>query len=135
MTYGVTQQIRFCYGHRLQNYDGKCAHLHGHNAIAELTLEAQSLDSHGMVMDFAKIKKMLKAWIDETIDHRLLLEKSDPLVALLKKEGEPVVVTIKPPTAEVIAQWIYERARELKLPVTEVKLWETPEQFATYRGV
>ena len=32
----VTQEIDFCYGHRLLNYGGKCRYLHGHNGRALL---------------------------------------------------------------------------------------------------
>ena len=40
----VTREIQFCYGHRLLNYEGKCRHLHGHNGIAVISIEAESLD-------------------------------------------------------------------------------------------
>ena len=36
--YRVTREIRFCYGHRLLHYDGKCKHLHGHNGRAVISL-------------------------------------------------------------------------------------------------
>ena len=35
----VSQNIEFCYGHRLLNYSGKCRHLHGHNGRAVIVLE------------------------------------------------------------------------------------------------
>ena len=35
--YVVTRELRFCYGHRLLEYAGKCRHLHGHNGRAVLT--------------------------------------------------------------------------------------------------
>ena len=38
--YEVTQEIPFCYGHRLLLHAGKCARLHGHNGVARLTLRA-----------------------------------------------------------------------------------------------
>ncbi len=34
----LTQEIDFCYGHRLLNYSGKCRHLHGHNGRAVIVL-------------------------------------------------------------------------------------------------
>jgi 6-pyruvoyltetrahydropterin/6-carboxytetrahydropterin synthase len=37
------------------------------------------------------------------------------------------------PTAENIARLIYQQARAQGLPVCEVRLWETPTSFATYR--
>ena len=36
--YRVSKSVSFCYGHRLLNYQGKCQHLHGHNARAVITL-------------------------------------------------------------------------------------------------
>ena len=36
MTFRVTVQIHFCYGHRLLDYDGACAHPHGHNGLVEI---------------------------------------------------------------------------------------------------
>ena len=49
--------------------------------------------------------------------------------------GEPLYVLDHNPTAENIARLIYERSRELNLPVpiVEVRLWETPKCYATYR--
>ena len=55
--YKVSKAIEFCYGHRLLNYDGKCRHLHGHNARAEIELNSEELDDRGMVFDFSDIKK------------------------------------------------------------------------------
>src|SRR5436853_1834810 len=97
--YRVTREIKFCYGHRLLNYDGKCRHLHGHNGRAIITLEAAELDGLGMVMDFSRIKKVVSAWINETLDHKMLLNKDDPLLAYLVSHGEPVHVLDVNPTA------------------------------------
>src|SRR5262245_58199732 len=85
----VTREIRFCYGHRLLNYDGKCRHLHGHNGRAVITLEADRLDGLGMVVDFSAIKKAVSAWIDANLDHRMILHKDDPVLPLLQKQNEP----------------------------------------------
>ena len=73
----VTKQIDFCYGHRLLNYDGKCRHLHGHNGRVEVHIEAGKLDARGMVQDFSEIKEAVKNWIDDTLDHRMLLHKDE----------------------------------------------------------
>jgi len=128
----VTKEIHFCYGHRLMNYDGKCRFFHGHNGKVEVQLSAEALDARGMVRDFGEIKEVLSAWIDKTLDHRMLLHKKDPLLATLKKAGEPIYTMEANPTAENIAKLIYETARAKKLPVSSVTLWETPNSFATY---
>lgn len=129
----VTKEIHFCYGHRLLNYAGKCRHLHGHNGKAVITLEAASLDDLGMVVDFSEIKRVVGKWIDETLDHRLLLHEADPLIPELLRQGEPFVTLNANPTAENIARLIYEHTTARGLPITEVTLWETEASFATYR--
>jgi len=131
--YRVTREIRFCYGHRLLNYDGKCRHLHGHNGRAVITLEAPKLDRLGMVVDFSHIKDVVQGWIDDAFDHKMLLHKDDPVLPLLKHQGEPVFVTEVNPTAENIAKLIYDFTAQQGFPVVEVQLWETDHCYATYR--
>src|SRR5947199_10837506 len=99
----VTREIRFCYGHRLLHYDGKFRHLHGHNGRAVITLESAQLDSLGMVVDFTRLKEVIGSWIDQTLDHRMLLHKDDPSLPALRQLGEPFYVMDVNPTAENIA--------------------------------
>ncbi len=129
----VTREIRFCYGHRLLNYDGKCKHLHGHNGKAVIVLETVTLDPLGMVVDFSQIKQKVGAWIDETLDHHMILHRDDPALPFMLKQGEPVYVVDVNPTAENIAKLVFDRAKAQDFPVVEVTLWETESSFATYR--
>ncbi len=132
--YQVTKEIRFCYGHRLLNYDGKCRHLHGHNGRAVITLETAELDRLGMVLDFTQLKRVVGGWIDEALDHKMLLHRDDPVLPLLEHQGEPVYVLDVNPTAENIARLIFDYAARAGFPVVEVQLWETDHCCATYRG-
>lgn len=131
--YEVTRLIKFCYGHRLLNYRGKCRHLHGHNGRAQVTLASEALDARGMVRDFEEIKGTLQAWIDQTLDHTMLLCRDDPLVEELRRRGERCYVLDTNPTAEAIARLIFDYALLAGLPVTAVTLWETDQSYATYR--
>ena len=130
--YRVTREIHFCYGHRLLNYDGKCRHLHGHNGTAEIVLEGDALDARGMLIDFTDVKKVMGRWIDETLDHKMLMHRDDPALPGLRALGEPVVVLDVNPTAEAIAKLIFEAAASHRLPVVEVRLWETDSSVAAY---
>jgi len=132
--YRVTREIDFCYGHRLLNYDGKCRFLHGHNGRAVIVIESERLDERGMVLDFSDIKRVVSAWIDERLDHRMILHRDDPAVPLLEQLGEPMHLVDVNPTAESIARIIFEFTRSQGFPVVETHLWETPRCFATYRG-
>jgi 6-pyruvoyltetrahydropterin/6-carboxytetrahydropterin synthase len=132
--YTVTKQVFFCYGHRLMNYDGKCRHPHGHNGRVEIELEADRLDTKGMVQDFSEISRVMKGWIDANLDHRMVLRGDDPLVTALEQLGEPVFLMTENPTAEAIARLVFEQAQGHGFPVTEVRLWETESSVAAYRG-
>jgi len=134
IVFRVTRQIDFCYGHRLLNYDGKCRFLHGHNGRAEIVIEAESLDNRGMVLDFSDIKRVVSRWIDDTLDHRMLLHREDPAVSVLQSMGEPLFLMDLNPTAENIAKLIYEFTANHGFPIVEARLWETPNCYATYRG-
>jgi 6-pyruvoyltetrahydropterin/6-carboxytetrahydropterin synthase len=132
--YRVTREIDFCYGHRLLNYEGKCKHLHGHNGRAVIAIESSKLDDRGMVRDFSEIKQVVSRWIDDNLDHRMILQRNDPAVESLQKLGEPLYLIDVNPTAENIAKLIYDYALEQGFPVVETRLWETPRCFATYCG-
>ena len=131
--YQVSKSVSFCYGHRLLNYTGKCQHLHGHNARAVITLESKVLDERGMVEDFSEVKRLVWSWLDEEIDHTLLLHRDDPILPVLQGAGERVMATDENPTAEVIARMIYEFVAGKGYPVTGVTLWETETSHASYR--
>lgn len=130
--YRVTTEIEFAYGHRLLDYNGKCAHPHGHNARVEIELEATSLDRADMLVDFTVLKHTLRDWVDEHIDHKMVLRHDDPLVPVLRKLEEPVFVMDRNPTAESLAQLLYDVAGQHQFPVARVRFWESPTSFAEY---
>jgi 6-pyruvoyltetrahydropterin/6-carboxytetrahydropterin synthase len=129
----VLKEIHFCYGHRLLNYDGKCAHPHGHNGKIQIELESESLDERGMVFDFGDIKEIIQKWVDEELDHKMILKKGDPLVDFLKSYKEPYFLIEENPTAESMAKLIYRYAKSKKLPISKVTFWETESSSAAYR--
>ena len=132
--YQITKVIEFSYGHRLLNHDGKCRYLHGHNGMVEIDLGAEVLDSMGMVIDFSRVSEIVKAWIDENLDHRMLLRHDDPMTPVLLEAGEPVFTMDENPTAENIAGLIWGCARDAGLQVAEVRVWETSTSRAAYRA-
>ncbi|HEX5141918.1 MAG TPA: 6-carboxytetrahydropterin synthase [Dehalococcoidia bacterium] len=132
--YQVTKTIEFSYGHRLLNHNGKCRYLHGHNGMLEVDIDAEKLDAMGMVVDFSDVNAVVKKWVDENLDHRMLLCNEDPMLPVMKQANEPVYVMEKNPTAENIAALIWTAAHQAGLQVSEVRLWETSTSRATYRG-
>ena len=128
----VTQELRFCYGHRLLGHPGKCARLHGHNGRAFVVLRADGVDAKGMVIDFDVLEQRARRYLDEALDHRMLLQQGDAACAALAGIGETFVALEVPPTAENLAKLIFEQLLRAGLPLAEVRLEEQPGSTASY---
>lgn len=124
--YTITKEFRFEASHTLETLpEGhKCRRLHGHSYRVIVALEAQVLDDHGFVVDFA-ILDDFKRWIDSELDHRHLNSLS------YFKGGWT--------SAEFIAEYCYDTlAQMLSYSAPHVDLvwcqvWETAKASATYR--
>ena len=130
--YKVSKGIHFCYGHRLLEYNGMCRYLHGHNAYLEIDISSNRLDQLGMVGDFNEIKDKAKNWIDQHVDHKMLLCDGDPIIPALKELGEPYFLMAENPTAENISKMLFREISNLGLKLNEIRLWETPSSYASY---
>lgn len=87
--YYVSKRLEIAFAHHLRlDYESKCTHLHGHNAVVVIYCRAEQLDSNGMVVDFTRIKRL----VNERLDHANLNELFD-----------------FNPTAENLAHWICEQ--------------------------
>jgi 6-pyruvoyltetrahydropterin/6-carboxytetrahydropterin synthase len=131
--YSVTWQYKFCAAHRIVGHKGRCKHLHGHNYVAELMVWRVSLNSLGMVIDFADLKEVVGRWIDTNWDHNAILAYDDPILHLgrvLKSSGywqseyamfdvddggkmPYVILAPHKPTAEIMANVLFFEARRL----------------------
>jgi 6-pyruvoyltetrahydropterin/6-carboxytetrahydropterin synthase len=113
MNYIISKEFSFEAAHRLiRNYEGKCTNNHGHSWRVRLYIEAIVLDNRDMVIDFQETK-VLKQWIDETLDHATLLWEQDPMCKYIQDSGQRIFVTKSNPTSEYMAKIILEKAIEL----------------------
>ncbi|KOR27394.1 6-pyruvoyl tetrahydrobiopterin synthase [Achromatium sp. WMS1] len=130
--YNISKEIHFCYGHRLLQHKGACKHLHGHSAKALIRLGCETLNEDGMVCDFADLGSFVKTWLQQELDHTLLLYREDPLVPILQAVNERYKVLDCHPTAENIARLIFEAIAQAHFPVLEVTIYETYSASATF---
>lgn len=130
----ITKEVYFCYGHRLLNHPGKCRHLHGHSVKAAISVSHADLNAQGMVCDFADIREAVEVFIDQQLDHNLLLQKEDPLIPLLVAQNERFLALDEPPTAEVLSKMIFDYLKSQGFQVTQVTLWETASANACYQA-
>ena len=93
MNHSINKSFEFCYGHRVwnqqltQNQICKCRRLHSHESCVEIELKPRVTHwttninklIRGMVLDFNELKPV-KEFIDSVIDHRFIMDISDPLL-------------------------------------------------------
>ena len=94
----------------------------------------ETLNEQGMVLDFSELKSAIGNWIDQTIDHKMVLHKDDPIVQLLQAQEEPLYLMDESPTAENFARMFFELAKSLNFPVCRVQFWETEKCQAEYES-
>jgi len=129
----VMKQMRTETAHRLMDYAGKCAHLHGHSYLWKVTATADKLTANGLVLDFKDLKKAMEEVL-EPLDHALVLNIYDPIATAISGEkatdGSIQRVHLKEwnPTAENFAEWASSEI-QLRLPtditVVKVVVFET----------
>lgn len=131
-----TRKIEFDAGHRVIGHENKCKYLHGHRYVLEITAETENLDSLGRVVDFGVLKSIMKNWIDENLDHNVILSEQDQeLGEFIANYTKQNVYYIKSnPTAENIALHIkYDIIPKLftenSFNVVRLKLYETPNCY------
>lgn len=123
-------------GHRVHGHESKCAHLHGHNYVAEVEAVGV-LDQVGRVVDFGVIKELVGGWIEEKWDHGTVLWHNDPLInhwrvgALVGHKYYSLGLN---PTAENLAICLLNKANELLkdrgVVVRSIKIVETENCWA-----
>lgn len=130
-------EIVFDSGHRLLDYQGKCAYPHGHTYRAEVFVKAASLDSLGLVFDFAELKARIKAWIDDNWDHAFLVNSRDrELIQGLTPaaRGRLYQFQGENPSCEVMSRELYKKVAELcGVAPARVRLWESLNQYAEFQ--
>ncbi len=118
----VYKEQDFAAAHFLPSYHGQCERLHGHNYVVRLYASADALDREGLVIDFARLKAVLKDILDR-FDHRLLNEIA-PFDSL-------------EPSSERLAEYIAEQAAarldDERVRITECRVYETARNCAMYR--
>jgi 6-pyruvoyltetrahydropterin/6-carboxytetrahydropterin synthase len=110
MRTSVTRVFTFEAAHRLPWHEGKCRELHGHSYRLEVTV-AGPIGPSGIVVDFAAIREVVERDVIDAYDHRFLNDLFDN------------------PTAELIAGEIWKKVEAADLPVSRIRLWETPDSF------
>lgn len=139
-----TRRLAFDAAHRITRHGSKCRNLHGHRYVFEVTAGAAALDELGMVIDFGVVRERVGGWIDEVLDHGVILNRDDRVEVgpgasvafadLCRAQGWKTFVVDGEPTVENLALVLKaEAARLLEghgIEVVRVRLYETPNCWA-----
>ncbi len=106
----ISKIFKFDSAHKLPNYSGKCANLHGHTWKLVVTFEKEVDEKTGMSMDFGEIKNIVNEKVIDKLDHRYIND------------------LIENPTCENIILWIKEQLKEV-LGLSEIVLHETENNY------
>jgi len=113
----VVRRFHFDAAHRLPNYDGKCADLHGHRWEFDVGLTGKVDPETGMVIDFGIIKEIVNDKVVSVLDHKYLND------------------IVENPTAENLVWWISNRLKpafdyvDLPVSLLFVRLYESPDCY------
>ena len=136
--YGLKTEASFDSAHFLADYHGKCENLHGHRWRVVAYLRTDELGTSGterdMVCDFGVFKRAVRALAHE-LDHTFLVEEgtlSPRTVEALESEGFSLTFLPFRTTAENLARHFCERLHAEGLPCSQVDVYETPLNCATY---
>lgn len=116
----LQKEFLFEAAHQLCHHDGKCSRPHGHSYKLVVTVRNDALIANGpkknMVVDFGDIADQVKPLIETHLDHHCLNKTLDS----------------DSPTAEFIAEWIFNYL-EPKIPLLySITIHETATAKATY---
>jgi 6-pyruvoyltetrahydropterin/6-carboxytetrahydropterin synthase len=111
----IGKEFVFHAAHKLTDYNGKCENLHGHSYRLSVAVEG-SVEDDGMVMDFADISRIVQEKVISRLDHSYLND-------LLGDKS----------SLEKLAEWVWQ-ALDGSLPLKQVRLWETDNNFLIYDG-
>jgi 6-pyruvoyltetrahydropterin/6-carboxytetrahydropterin synthase len=124
--------------------DSHCRFLHGYALSVGFEFAADSLDANRWVVDFGSLKP-IKAWLQDTFDHRTLVATDDPefeTFAALDRAGLIQMVPVPATGCEAFAELIFERTRAWLVEVgyaprvrlARVEVREHGANSAIYRG-
>lgn len=115
----ILKEFEFDAAHYLPKYNGKCENLHGHTYKLVVKVSGHP-DHEGMVIDFIRLKNIVKDLVLSKLDHACLND------------------ILEQPSAEYISMWVWKQLKDElhadNYDLYEVEVWETKTSGCIYRG-
>ena len=118
----VSTEIEFSSSHCLDDYDGICSRVHGHNWVLRVYYEFEALDGGGLTIDYLDLRAGLEKVVLPRFDH-------------LHLNDVPPFDTISPTSENLVAEIFRICSGELSFKggrLKEIELWETSKDMVRY---
>ncbi len=139
----ITRKGSFDAAHRVMNEKMKCFNIHGHTYLYELTFNCLKIKDIGYSIDFKEIKRVAMQWIDDAMDHAVILNPQDEklLTTANALKSKMWIMSLNRtdycnPTVENIAKELWCAVEQLTkifgqnlLELQQIRLYETPNCF------
>ncbi|MGR1083070.1 6-pyruvoyl trahydropterin synthase family protein [Olegusella massiliensis] len=136
--FGLKTEACFDSAHFLADYHGKCENLHGHRWRVVVYIKQDQLGTEGtqrdMVLDFGELKRIVREEV-AAFDHMFLVEEGtlkQATIDALCDEGFTLKIVPYRTTAENLAKNFAELFYKRGLPISQVDVYETPLNCASY---
>lgn len=102
-----------------------CKFLHGYSLAFKFTFGASNLDERNWVVDFGGLKT-LKKWLEDSFDHKLVLDRDDPMMykfAELENAGLAEITVLDGVGVEKFAEHAWKFADDLVTEASDGRCW------------
>lgn len=142
----ITRTGTFDSAHRVMNEAVKCFNIHGHTYKYELTFSFKQIQKIGYCIDFKEIKRIACQWIDDYLDHAIILNPLDDslLKTAYELKSKIWIMSLNGksycnPTVENIVKEIFLAMKILfvrynELKIHHIRLYETPNCYTDCNG-
>ena len=134
----VTKTVRFDAAHILTNHKGLCKNLHGHTYRVDVSVAQADDAGKDMVIDFKELKAIATEVVCDRFDHAFIYNTASAgereIAAVVERNGMRTVPIPFRSTAENLARHFFGELVKRIPGLVAVKVWETADSCAEYRG-
>jgi len=131
--YGHNIGLSACFRQPHANHS-HCRFLHGYSLAFKFTFGCKELDERNWVVDFGGLKP-LKKWLEETFDHKVVLDRQDPMLykfAELENAGLAELTILDGVGVEKFAEHAWNKAQWIVDEMTDGRCWVTEVECAEH---
>jgi len=132
-TYGHERGLSCAFRQPLASHS-HCSLIHGYSLAFSFKFASTTLDEKNWVVDFGGLKP-LKKWLEDTFDHKVVLDEQDPHIIdfhMLAEKKLAELTILDGVGVEMFAKHAYNFADKLVRDMTDGRCWVTAVECAEH---